>query len=74
MHNFNIQEAKTNLSTIIKMVEAGEDVVIMRAGKPVARFMQYQKPQKIVILDGFDNDMPDEWFCFDDPDDPLNIK
>lgn len=41
MLNYNIHEAKTNLSSLIQKVESGEDVVIMRAGKPVARLMPY---------------------------------
>jgi prevent-host-death family protein len=32
-----IHEAKTNLSRLIKLVEAGEEVVIARGEKPVAR-------------------------------------
>ncbi|GIJ27217.1 antitoxin [Micromonospora qiuiae] len=34
---FNIHEAKTNLSRIIERVEQGEEVVISRAGQPVAK-------------------------------------
>ncbi|MGW0507591.1 type II toxin-antitoxin system Phd/YefM family antitoxin [Micromonospora sp. NPDC003241] len=34
---FNIHEAKTNLSRIIDRVEHGEEIVISRAGKPVAK-------------------------------------
>jgi prevent-host-death family protein len=34
---FNIHHAKTNLSRIIKRVEHGEEVIISRAGKPVAK-------------------------------------
>ncbi|MGQ0656459.1 MAG: type II toxin-antitoxin system Phd/YefM family antitoxin [Betaproteobacteria bacterium] len=33
----NIYEAKTNLSALIEKAQAGEDIVIARAGKPVAR-------------------------------------
>ena len=33
----NVHEAKTNLSRLLKRAEAGEDVVIARNGKPVAR-------------------------------------
>ncbi|MEZ5691833.1 MAG: type II toxin-antitoxin system prevent-host-death family antitoxin [Rickettsiales bacterium] len=71
MLNFNIHEAKTNLSAIIQKVEGGEDVVIMRAGKPVARLMPYTQsaPRKLGIFKGeihipedFDEPMPEEWF------------
>ncbi len=34
---FNIHDAKTNLSRIIERVEHGEEIVISRAGKPVAK-------------------------------------
>jgi prevent-host-death family protein len=34
---FNIHDAKTNLSKIIERVERGEEIVISRAGRPVAK-------------------------------------
>jgi prevent-host-death family protein len=34
---FNIHEAKTNLSRIIDRVEHGEEIIISRAGTPVAK-------------------------------------
>jgi prevent-host-death family protein len=34
---FNIHDAKTHLSRIIERVEHGEEVIISRAGTPVAR-------------------------------------
>lgn len=34
---FNIHEAKTQLSRIIERVEHGEEIVICRAGHPVAK-------------------------------------
>jgi prevent-host-death family protein len=34
---FNIHEAKTNLSRIIERVERGEEIIISRAGHPVAK-------------------------------------
>ncbi|AEG43124.1 prevent-host-death family protein [Isoptericola variabilis J7] len=37
MKTVNIHEAKTHLSRLLTEVEQGEDVVIARAGKPVAR-------------------------------------
>jgi prevent-host-death family protein len=33
----NIHEAKTHLSRLVERAEAGEEIVIARAGKPVAR-------------------------------------
>lgn len=35
----NVHEAKTHLSRLLEAVEQGEDVVIARAGKPVARLV-----------------------------------
>ncbi|MCX7380800.1 MAG: type II toxin-antitoxin system Phd/YefM family antitoxin [Alphaproteobacteria bacterium] len=39
MDSVNIYEAKTHFSRLIERVEAGEEVVIARAGKPVARLV-----------------------------------
>ncbi|MFF5233859.1 type II toxin-antitoxin system Phd/YefM family antitoxin [Dactylosporangium sp. NPDC000521] len=35
--HFNMHEAKTNLSKIIERVERGEEIIIDRAGTPVAK-------------------------------------
>ncbi len=35
--SYNIHEAKTQLSRIIERVERGEQVIINRAGRPVAK-------------------------------------
>ena len=37
----NVHEAKTHLSRLLERVEAGEEVVIARAGRPVARLVPY---------------------------------
>ncbi|MCC7201077.1 MAG: type II toxin-antitoxin system Phd/YefM family antitoxin [Nitrospirae bacterium] len=37
MHMINIHDAKTHLSAILKRVESGEDILIAKAGKPIAR-------------------------------------
>jgi prevent-host-death family protein len=39
MVNVNIHEAKTHLSRLLNRVEAGEQVLISRAGRPVARLV-----------------------------------
>ena len=36
---FNIHDAKTNLSRIIDRVEHGEEIIISRAGTPVAKLV-----------------------------------
>jgi prevent-host-death family protein len=38
----NVHEAKTQLSRLLARVEAGEEVVIGRAGVPVARLVPYR--------------------------------
>ena len=37
MQIVNIHAAKTQLSALIEQVEAGEEIIIARAGRPVAR-------------------------------------
>lgn len=37
--HFNMHEAKTHLSRIIERVERGEEVIIDRAGTPVAKIV-----------------------------------
>jgi prevent-host-death family protein len=39
----NIYEAKTHLSRLVERVAAGEEVVIAKAGKPVARLIPYRE-------------------------------
>ena len=41
---FNIHEAKTQLSRLIAMAEAGDEVIIARDGKPVARLVALARP------------------------------
>ena len=38
----NIHEAKTHLSRLVERVETGEEIVIARAGRPVARLIPYR--------------------------------
>jgi len=37
-------EAKTHLAELLRKAEAGEEVVITRRGKPVARLVQFREP------------------------------
>lgn len=39
----NVYEAKTQLSKLLERVEAGEEIVIARHGKPVARLVPEQR-------------------------------
>ena len=42
MKIINIQEAKTHLSRYVEEVAAGAEVIIGKAGKPMARLVPYQ--------------------------------
>lgn len=39
MRKVNIHEAKTTLSKLVEAAEAGEDIVLARAGRPVVRLV-----------------------------------
>lgn len=41
MKTVNIHEAKTHLSRLIAEVEAGEEIVLARSGRAVARLVRY---------------------------------
>ena len=66
----NMHEAKTHLSRLVERVETGEEIVISRAGKPVARLVAIQPPRgsrtpgrlrvRVRIADDFDAPLPDE--------------
>jgi prevent-host-death family protein len=60
----NISEAKRELSQLLKAVEAGERIVIARAGEPVAMLVPFQRKLglyagQITIHDDFD-ELPDD--------------
>ena len=40
----NVHEAKTHLSRLLRRVADGDEVVISRAGTPVARLLPYDRP------------------------------
>ena len=44
MTKINIHEAKTHFSKLIDRVRAGEEIVIAKAGKPVAKLMPIDRP------------------------------
>jgi prevent-host-death family protein len=67
MTTVNIHAAKTQLSRLLDAVAAGEEVIIAKAGKPVARlvpFEQKRQPRKLGTLAG-------QFHVPDDFDDPL---
>jgi prevent-host-death family protein len=63
----NIYDAKTNLSKLLQDVERGEEILIGRAGEPIARLSPYRREKRelgfargqIWIADDFD-DTPEE--------------
>ena len=51
----DIDEAKTHLSRLVERVEAGEEIVIARAGRPVAKLVLYARvpgPRRLGIWRG----------------------
>lgn len=67
----NIHEAKTHFSKLLQRVAAGEEVIIAKAGKPIAKLTAItpsRKPRKVgsaagkfVLPPEFDDPLP-EWF------------
>lgn len=67
----NVHEAKTHLSRLLERVEHGEEILIARAGKPVAKLVPIEAPGKrpiglyrgqIWMSDDFDEPLP--WQIF----------
>jgi prevent-host-death family protein len=70
MRMVNIHTAKTHLSRLVNEVAAGEEIVIAKAGKPVARLLPFEhrrQPREpglmkgqIWIADDFEDPLPEE--------------
>lgn len=70
MTMINVHEAKTHLSRILDRVAGGEEVLIAKAGKPIARLVPVPVDKKtrtpgtyrgrIRIGDDFDAPLPDD--------------
>lgn len=70
MESVNIYEAKTKLSQLVDLASSGTDIVIARAGKPVALLTSLKKekrPYRLGLLEGkgwiaddFDGSLPDD--------------
>ncbi len=66
----NIHEAKTHLSRLLERVSEGEEVVISKAGRPVARLVPAgERPERrepgsasgrVVVGEDFDAPLPEE--------------
>jgi prevent-host-death family protein len=50
MRTVNIHEAKTTLSQLVEAAEAGERIVLARAGKPVAQIVRLAKTRSGIKL------------------------
>jgi prevent-host-death family protein len=70
MDTINLYEAKTNLSSLVERAAAGEEIVIAKAGRPLARLVPLAKRTKprelgslageVWIADSFDDPLPDD--------------
>lgn len=68
METVNIHQAKTHLSRLLERIAAGEEIIIAKAGKPVARLVAYSpkcSPRRgqqwkglVRIRDDFDAPLP----------------
>lgn len=69
MTTVNVHEAKTHLSRILDRVAAGEEIVIAKSGKPVARLVPIASHRNsrtpgshknlVRVSDDFDAPLPD---------------
>jgi prevent-host-death family protein len=53
MPSYNVHEAKSNLSKLLKETAQGQQVIIMRDGKPVARLVPIKEKLRKKIKLGF---------------------
>jgi len=67
----NLYDAKTNLSKLVERAASGEEIIIAKAGKPMARLVPYLSPRKkriggqnllgiTYIAEDFDGPLPPE--------------
>lgn len=64
----NVQEAKTHLSRLLERVAAGEEIILARAGTPIARLVPItavaRRPGRgrgrISMADDFEAPLPDD--------------
>ena len=63
MKPVNIHEAKTHLSRLIERVEAGEEIIIAKAGRPAARLVPIEKAFNPIKIGGMKSKvlMPDDF-------------
>lgn len=62
MVEVNVHEAKTHLSRLLRRVAAGEEIVIARAGRPIARLVPIEaRPRRVLGLDEGLFEVPDDF-------------
>jgi prevent-host-death family protein len=64
MKTYNIHQAKTHLSRLVEAAAAGEEIVIAKAGKPMARLVAISAggvPRKLGTLAGAVRESADCW-------------
>ncbi|HEX9735624.1 MAG TPA: type II toxin-antitoxin system Phd/YefM family antitoxin [Thermoanaerobaculia bacterium] len=66
MTQVNVHEAKTTLSRLLNRVVEGEEIVIARAGRPVARLVPMERRSRPRVL-GQDAGLFEVPEDFDDP-------
>jgi prevent-host-death family protein len=66
----NVYEAKTQLSKLLEQVEAGDEIVIARNGRPIARLIPLQRSRPHRVPGGWKGKV---WIApdFDEPDPEL---
>ena len=64
MHQVSVHEAKTHLSRLLRHAVAGEEVVITRSGRPVARLVAIEERRPVFGIDEGRFVVPDD---FDEP-------
>jgi len=69
MQLVNVHEAKTQLSKLLEQIQSGEEVVIAKAGTPVARLVPYTPPKRTIAPPGA---MKGTIWIADDFDEPLD--
>ncbi len=71
MYQINIHQAKTQLSKLVEEVAQGQEIIIAKAGKPIAKLVPLEKAERkprtpggmkgqIWIADNFDEPMSEE--------------
>lgn len=52
MQTVNIHDAKTHLSRLLEQTQRGEEIVIAKAGLPIARLVPYEAPRRRIAAPG----------------------